>query len=76
MKLSGWILMELKNGECVIIRMNDNNEIEEEYLLSKDKVLKMKEMDEIETVNDIIDKDNGIRFEGSVCGDIPLMEME
>ena len=72
MKLSGWILMELKNGECVIIRINDNNEIEEAYLLSKDKVLKMKGMDDIITVNDILDKDNGIRFEGSVCGNIPL----
>ena len=39
MKLDGWILMELKNEECLIM----NKELEEEYLLNKNKVLKMKE---------------------------------
>ena len=67
MKLDGWILMELKNEECLIM----NKELEEEYLLSKHKGLKMKGMDEMETRNDIIDKDNGIRFEGSVFEGIP-----
>ena len=38
MKLNGWILMELKNKECLIV----NKELEEEYLLNKNKVLKMK----------------------------------
>ena len=68
MKLNGWILMELKNEECLIM----NKELEEEYLLNKNKVLKMKGKDEIETRNDIIDKENGIRFEGSVFEGIPF----
>ena len=68
MKLNGWILMELKNEECLIV----NKELEEEYLLNKNKVLKMKGKDEIETRNDIIDKENGIRFEGSVFEGIPF----
>ena len=68
MKLNGWILMELKNEECLIV----NIELEEEYLLNKNKVLKMKGMDEIETRNGIIDKENGIRFEGSVFDGIPF----
>ena len=68
MKLNGWILMELKNEECLIM----NKELEEEYMLNKNKVMKMKGMDEIETRNDIIDKDNGIRFEGSVLEGIPF----
>ena len=68
MKLNGWILMELKNEECLIM----NKELEEEYLLNKNKVLKMKGKDEIETINDIIDKENGIRFEGSVFEGIPF----
>ena len=38
MKLDGWILMELKNEKCLIM----NKELEEEYLLNKNKVLKMK----------------------------------
>ena len=42
MKLDGWILMELKNEECLIM----NKELEEEYLLNKNKVLKMKEWNE------------------------------
>ena len=68
MKLDGWILIELKNEECLIV----NKESEEEYLLNKNKVLKMKGMDEIETRNGIIDKENGIRFEGSVFEGIPF----
>ena len=68
MKLNGWILMELKNEGYLIM----NKELQEEYLLSKHKGLKMKGMDEIETVNDIIDKENGIRFEGSVFEGIPF----
>ena len=62
MKLNGWILIELKNEEYLIM----NKELEEEYLLNKNKVLKMKGMNEIECINDIIDKENGIRFEGSI----------
>ena len=68
MKLDGWILMELKNEKCLIM----NIELEEEYLLNKNKVLKMKGKDEIETRNDIMDKENGIRFEGSVFEGIPF----
>ena len=68
MKLNGWILIELKNEKCLIM----NKELEEEYLLSKNKVLKMKGMNEIETRNDIIDKENGIRFEGSIFEGIPF----
>ena len=68
MKLNGWILMELKNEKCLIM----NIELEEEYLLNKHKVLKMKGKDEIETRNGIIDKENGIRFEGSVFEGIPF----
>ena len=34
--------------------------------------MKMKGMDEMETVNGIIDKENGIRFEGSVFEGIPF----
>ena len=40
MKLDGWILMELKNEKCLIM----NKELEEEYLLNKNKGLKMKGM--------------------------------
>ena len=68
MKLDGWILMELKNEKCLIM----NKELEEEYLLNKNKVLKMKGMNEIETRNGIIDKENGIRFEGSIFEGIPF----
>ena len=68
MKLNGWILIELKNEKCLIM----NKELEEEYLLNKNKVLKMKGMNEIECINDIIDKDNGIRFEGSIFEGIPF----
>ena len=68
MKLNGWILIELKNEGYLIM----NKELEEEYLLSKHKGLKMKGMDEIETRNDIIDKENGIRFEGSILDGIPF----
>ena len=68
MKLNGWILIELKNEECLIM----NNELEEVYLLNKNKVLKMKGKDEVETRNDIMDKENGIRFEGSIFDDIPF----
>ena len=68
MKLNGWILMELKNEECLIM----NIELKEEYLLNKNKVMKMKGKDEIETRNDKIDKENGIRFEGSVFDGIPF----
>ena len=35
MKLDGWILMELKNEECLIV----NIESEEEYLLNKQRWL-------------------------------------
>ena len=44
--------------------MCDNNEIEEEYLLSKDKVLKMNEWYQNKKCID-----SQIRFEGSVCDD-------
>ena len=68
MKLNGWILIELKNEEYLIM----NKELEEEYLLNKHKVLKMKGMNEMECINDVIDKDNGIRFEGSIFEGIPF----
>ena len=37
----------MENEECLIM----NKELEEEYLLNKNKVLKMKGMNEIETIN-------------------------
>lgn len=72
MKLSGWMLVELNDEKCVMIEMNDRKEIEEGYLLNKEKVLERKGKELSETRNGTIDRDNGIRFDGRVFEGIPF----
>ena len=72
MKLGGWVLIETNPRKCLAIWLNDNEEIEEGYLLSREKVLRMKGKDKIETSYSTIDKYDGIRFEGSVVNENPF----
>ena len=72
MKLSGWMLVELKDEKCVMIEMNDRKEIEEGYLLDKEKVLERKGKELSDTNKETIDKENGIRFDGRVFEGIPF----
>ena len=59
MKMNGWFLNEFENEECVTIKLNDKSEIEEGYLLKKEKVLVAMILDEIESLFDMIDNENG-----------------
>ena len=72
MKLSGWMLVELKDEKCVMIEMNDRKEIEEGYLLDKEKVLERKGKELSDKNKETIDKENGIRFDGRVFEGIPF----
>ena len=73
MKPEGWSLINLDNGEFLIIRFDENYQMLEGYHLNRERVINRTGNDDpVETRYDIIDKENGTRFEGVVCDGIPF----
>ena len=77
MKVDGWILLILSNGECVILQFNNGVFMNEGYVVNDEKVLKVFGNHQIGAISyseealeeGILDLDHGSRFEGLVLKD-------
>ncbi len=69
---SGWFLIKLENEKYVIIKMNESNEIEEVYLLSRDKLWLMVGENKTKIVNRVNNEDSGEQYDENDIGHIPL----
>ena len=72
MKPNGWILLEFRNRECVVLKFDNGIYTNEGYLLIEENILRVLGNDEMNgelesTVEEgIVDLDSGSRFEGKV----------
>ena len=80
MKVDGWISLILSNGECVVLKFNNGVFMNEGFVVSDQKVLKVfgnhqigaisyNEEQSTRVVEGIVDLDHGSRFEGLVLKD-------
>ena len=80
MKVDGWILLILSNRECVLLKSNNGEFMNQGFVVNDQKVLKVvgnhqfgdisySEEQSIVVVEGIVDLDHGSRFEGLVLTD-------
>ena len=80
MKVHGWISLLLSNRECVVLKFNNGEFMNEGFVVNDEKVLKVignhqisdisyNEQQSTRVVEGIVDLDHGSRFEGLILKD-------
>ena len=80
MKPNGWISLILSNRECIVLKLNNGEFMNEGFVVNDEKVLKVfgnhqigdisyNEQQSTRVVEGIVDLDHGSRFEGLVLSD-------